>query len=94
MSKTKTPQPTCPECEKLSAVAEESNKIGNFLDWMISDTDYRVCEYFETDHNDGYYPTGHSDREKLLALYFEIDLDKVEKERTALLKWLQEQHND
>lgn len=28
------PQPACPECEKLAKVSEESNKIGDFLDWL------------------------------------------------------------
>lgn len=86
------PQPKCPECEKLASVSEESNKIGNFFDWMQSETAFRVCEYDETENY--YFSSSHYDREQLLAKYFEIDLDKVEKERKALLEWVQEQYEE
>ena len=83
-------QPECPECEKLSAVAQKSNEIGDFMDWIIDNTEFRICE------NEGYeyYSSSHLQRERLIAQYFEIDLDKVEKERFELLKWLQEQHKE
>jgi hypothetical protein len=83
-----TSQPKCPECEKLAGVAEESNKIGDFLDWMIDNTSFRVCEY---DSNE-YFSSSHFQRELLLAQYFDIDLKKVEQERRSLLKWLRSQH--
>jgi len=34
--------------------------------------------------------SGDSGIDKILAVYFKIDLDKVEEERAQLLKWLQE----
>jgi ribosomal protein S27AE len=83
-------QPECPECEKLSNVADESNRIGNFLDWL-SEKDIRLCSYEED--AEMYFPMS-SGVENLLAEYFEIDLNKVEKERMALLEWLREQHEN
>jgi hypothetical protein len=87
-------QPECLECEKLAAVSEESNKIGAFLDYLRmngyvlakwGDTREEYClEMHLSDVNINH----------LLAEYYDIDLDKVEKERKSLLKWLREQSND
>lgn len=93
-------QPACPECEKLVAVSEESNKIGEFLDWMAS-KDIVLCTWEENDDEDtnDYLPhilmtvdkyRGHSGIERILGEYFGVDLDKVENERRALLEWLRE----
>ena len=89
----KTPQPACPECEKLSAVAEKSNIIGEFLDWMIENTDYRLCAYYNEPerYENGYLSTSHRERENLLAEYFNIDIYLVEQERRALLEWLRQE---
>ena len=83
---SKSPQPECPECEKLSAVADESNNIGDFLDWL-DNKGFLFCKYDK--YEESYYPT-YPDTQKLLAEYFNIDLNKVEQERRALLQWLQE----
>lgn len=87
------PQPACPECEKLAAVSEESNKIGAFLDWLQEEHE-TVLSYFSGDGNLYAHTmySGDNGINRLLAEYFEIDLDKVERERCALLEWLQEQH--
>jgi len=42
--------------------------------------------------SEGYYPARKS-IERILADYFEIDLDKVDKERQALLKWIQNENS-
>lgn len=89
---TLKPQPPCPECEKLAAVSDQSNQIGAFLKWLFveGDTPYYICQWDDT--YGGYYstPLGDTGINKLLAKYFEIDLDKVEQERRALLDWLRE----
>jgi hypothetical protein len=85
------PQPPCPECEKLAAASEESNKIGAFLEWMGDDKNLILCEW--SDEDESYLPSryrGVSGINALLAEYYGVDLDKVEKERSALLKWLRE----
>jgi len=95
------PQPTCPECEKLSKVSEEFNKIGAFLDWL-SEKEIVLCRWEANDDentreylDDVLLPIrkyrGYSGIEQLLADYFEIDLEKVEKERKHLLAWIQGQ---
>jgi len=84
-----SPQPPTPECDKLLSVTDESEKITNFIDWMIAKTDCRIC--FRDVYDDGhYYSIGHGEIENMLAKYFDIDLDKVEKERTTLIKWIRE----
>lgn len=90
------PQPACPECEKLAAVADDSNPIGQFIDWMRSN-DLEICELVEGEFEWGSYEPvylGNSGINRLLAKYFDIDLDKVEQERRALLEWLQERHEN
>lgn len=77
------PQPACPECEKLAAASEKHRIIMEFLEWADAKDVYLL--------DDNNYPVDHH---KFVVEYFEIDLDKVERERRALLEWLQEQHND
>jgi len=101
-----------PECEKLSAVKDKSQKIGEFLEWppekgvelsvrhthtkeCLDESDWEVFEEdpggFRTDDflcscvDDGLlsYTVG---KEKLLAEFFEIDLNKVEEERRAMIE--------
>jgi hypothetical protein len=96
---TLKPQPPCPECEKLASVSDRSNEIGEFLNW-IAGQGLIISEWVKNEDDDtndympeillsaGYHTnTGIN---KLLAKYFEIDLDKVEQERRALLEWLRE----
>lgn len=78
-----TKLPECPECEKLTKVADKSNIIGAFLDWL-NEKGYVLSEW---DDHDKLYPV-HLSIEKLLAKYFNIDLVKVEKERSAWLEQL------
>lgn len=83
-------QPACPECEKLSKVSEQSNKIGDFLDWLRQHS-IVLCVY--DDGEEAYFDAGmmtDSGINHLLAKYFGIDLDKVEEERKALLQWFRE----
>lgn len=78
------------ECEKMSTVQNESQKIGEFLDW-IGDEGYCLASYDE--EVEQYYPANFS-TERLLAKFFDIDLDKVEAERQDMLKRLQDEHKD
>ena len=36
----------CPECEKMAAVRDDSQKLGDFLEWLGS-KDYRICAWQE-----------------------------------------------
>lgn len=82
-------RPETPECDKLAAIADQSQEIGEFLDWL-GEQGIRLASYTQWDEpvlveiSDSF--------ERLLARYFEIDLDKVDREKWALLKWLRSQH--
>lgn len=68
-----------PECEKLKAISDKSNAIGQFLD----ESDYTLCKWDEK--HERYWPV-HESIEQILAKYFDIDMEKVETERRAMLE--------
>lgn len=74
-----------PECEKMAAIREKSQGIGEFLDWL-SERGIILASYYE---EAGLSPR-HTNIEQLLAEYFNIDLNKVEKEKQAMLAELRE----
>ena len=82
-----------PEHEKLKKVSDQSQTIGEFIDWLQNEAHYVI----------GQYKTSKGDREilypvhalyvrsglctdKLLAQYFDIDLQKIEEEKRHMLK--------
>lgn len=75
--------PPTPELDKMLAVNDKSQVIGEFLDWLRNDRDIIFAKY----HKDELYPE-YSSIEKLLAEFFGIDLKKIEEERRAILKSL------
>lgn len=77
------------ELDKMAKVHERSQAIGAFLDWLGGERDYTICELGENGEGmEEYFPV-RPNIEKLLAEYFDIDLEKVEKERRKLLDSLQ-----
>ena len=105
-----------PECEKLAAVADKSQAIGDFLDWLRSgeadNTRFKrpiflaansivaeewhhgeqdLLEDEDCDVDEGKLCYWGYDIRRLLAKYFEIDLDKVESERRAMLEELRKE---
>lgn len=76
-----------PECEKMHKVAKETAAIGEFLEWLSENKKLTLCEYIEgyDDTYDRYIPY-HYQIEELLAEFFKIDLNKVEKERRQILE--------
>ena len=75
-----------PELEKMKAVNNESQSIGQFLEWL-DERGLAVCKITEH-HNPVYMPTTQG-IEGLLAEYFSIDLVKVENEKRKILEGLQ-----
>lgn len=89
-----------PELDKMSAVKERSQAIGEFLDWLAYEKEWTLAAYHE--HTDDCYnqtqryPTcGIREKElwqvqysteRLLAEYFEIDLRKTDEEKRAILE--------
>ena len=66
-----------PEHVRMRAVSELSRKIGQFLDWMLENG----------------YDLNDLPPEKLLAMYFEIDLKKISDEKDAMVEELQKAAN-
>jgi hypothetical protein len=79
-------EPKCPECEKLTKVSKESQAIGNFLE-HLQERGIVLSEWWGSGVTQSLI-LHHSSAEDLLAEYFNIDMDKVEKERRALLEYL------
>lgn len=90
-----------PECEKRAAVSETSQKIGEFLDWLLNDGLVEASPPSLKERPRGvtlaYLEPGKRlvplgwPIEHLLAAYFEIDLNKVEEEKRAILGFLEPQ---
>lgn len=69
-----------PECEKMQAIKDKSQAIGEFIEWL------GINGMFIGDYDEGGYPTtALLNTEQLLAKYFKIDLNKVEKEKRRML---------
>lgn len=66
-----------PELDKMVAVRDQSQVIGEFLDWLKHE---RGCAFYDVE----LIPI-HDSIEELLARFFGIDLDKVEAERREIL---------
>lgn len=76
-----------PEHEKLKKVKHTSQAIGEFLEWL-STQGLTVCETYRNPDSlrDGEYFPATSSTNALLARFFEIDLEKIEKEKQAMLE--------
>lgn len=84
------------ECEKMLAVKEKSQAIGEFIVWLREEKGILLAEYHTHDEScDGGNACGiYSDQpvpwrhnmERLLAEFFGIDLEKVEEEKQAMLE--------
>lgn len=75
------------ELDKIVKVHEDSQRIGEFLEWL-AEQEIVLAEWTGSDCDEcGDEPLMRisQNREQLLANYFEIDLVKAEKERQALL---------
>jgi len=85
-----------PEHEKMMAVKQESNTIGNFLDWLYHEKKYSICYWEESEGNgvsympERYYSIRQSFND-LLADFFDIDLKKVEEEKDVMLDQIRSQ---
>lgn len=79
---------------RLDLVSGESNKIGEFIDWLRDVKKIELCEDYPRPpggfpSDGGFHPT-HQRVEALLADFFEIDLKVVEDERRAILDYMSE----
>jgi len=75
-----------PACDRMLVVKDKSQLCGEFLEWLESR--YTLCipgKKYPANHR---YDLAHIDVEELLAEFFNIDLEEVEREKRALLKQL------
>lgn len=76
-----------PELDKMLAVRDESQEIGEFLEWLC-EQDIILADYSDgicDDCGEELLLPIRKNRERILADYFKIDLDKCEQERQQLL---------
>jgi len=92
-----------PECEKMARARPKSQAIGEFLDWLQNEkgiqfgktpTDEQIEEVEDTFGESwpdiALWPETIR-TEEILAEFFDIDLDKVEKEKREMLKKIREE---
>lgn len=74
---------TYPEHEKLHAIADQSQAIGEFLDWC-SGRGWFICRPTDDPFEGCYWPVPGSITDRL-ADYFGIDQKKLEQEKRQML---------
>lgn len=74
-----------PESDKMLAVHAKSQAIGEFLDWLRDERGITLAEFGHTRHDSDELYMVRIGINELLAEYFEIDLNKVEREKRAIL---------
>lgn len=70
-----------PECDKWGGVADEASVIEDFASWLSDEKGIHFCETGEF----GFYPCGTA-VSSLIYEYYEIDVNKLESERRAILQ--------
>lgn len=70
-----------PEHVKLGAVKETSQEIGEFIEWLQTEKKLCLASFL----GDVLCGGAHASLEELLAEYFDIDLVKLEEEKSAML---------
>lgn len=74
---------TYPEHERMALIDDQSQIIGEFIDWLEQESGYEICQM--TNLNGGRYEPCREGATKLLARYFGIDLGAIEAEKRAML---------
>jgi len=93
--RTDSNYPETPELEKMRAYAECSQNIGEFIDWL-TDEKRVVFALWDDDGDTGeriLIPTCLS-MNVLLAEFYNLDLDKIEEERRAILDYIHNKYKE
>jgi len=77
-----------PEHGKLEKVKDQSQLIGEFLEWMENEERTTLYLY---DDEENLVPAMFKGKEILLAKFFDIDLNKLEAEKRAMLDEIRSQ---
>lgn len=80
-----------PEHDKLHAIKDQSQKLGEFIEWLHGQgMEICFCEHYDNSNHE-YFPI-YKTIEQLLANYFEIDLNKLEEEKRSMIEQLRMHH--
>lgn len=94
-TETRPAPPATPELDKLLKVTELSQPLGEFLEWYRGTNGSLVLRGELIDDEGKIQPdrmlVDFRSIEAILAEYFEIDLVKASRERTAVLAYIREQ---
>jgi hypothetical protein len=79
-----------PEHEKLEKIKDFSQSCGEFLDWLQNEKEVFLSVYFESgwQRDEGFLYRSGSTVQDLLAEFFNIDREKLEDEKMAMLEEL------
>ena len=80
-------EPDSPECDKWAACSDGRQTVADFLDFLSEKGISLAVD--STEHSDAQMPCNRS-RSSLIAEFFEIDVNRLEDERRALLSWMSE----
>jgi hypothetical protein len=84
-------RPEMPESTKMLQVNNVSQAIGEFLDWC-SEQGWHLAEHAQfAELRDPILVPLRISTQEVLARHFDIDLNKVELEKRALLEWIRQQ---
>lgn len=78
-----------PESDKMLAVHDKSQAIGEFMEWLQGERGIVLAEWEDRTSRDAVLHPSHPGINQLLAQYFEIDLNVVEREKRAILAGIQ-----
>lgn len=78
-----------PEHTKLKAISDKSQAIGEFVEWLEG-KGIHLAEYEQEYRGDHRMFTIQTPITKLLAEFFDIDQDKIEAEKQAMLDAMRE----
>lgn len=87
---TGNPYPPTPELDKMIAARDNDNGlIEHFLDWLLDGQGYTIVRFDDAGEN----PVAMYDRGRLIGQFYDIDSNKAEDERRAVLHWVREQND-
>jgi hypothetical protein len=76
-----------PEHEKLKAVKDRSQAIGEFLEWLQEEKGLSICKWSDEERE---YLLAYVSTQALLAEFFKIDRKKLEEEKEGMLEAFRE----
>jgi hypothetical protein len=76
-----------PQHEKLQEVAEQSQMCGEFIEWLAQEKGIHLAEWVKYEgFRDERLTTTFTPLSHLLAEFFDIDPDELEREKRAMLE--------